>query len=211
MKGGFSFFPHYFMKTSFWKYLFATVAIILASMWTIGQLLLLSDAVAKKSAVHTEATSTLPIVVKPVEVATKKKPLQSEVAGVKEVQTVALPQQLPASPINAANVSFTPLASTITVTFVVEQATTTFHIAKDSTALDLMMAASSSRSLTFTGKEYSGLGTLITSINGKSSDQDHNDLYWIYSVNGKKATVGVSQYVLHEGDIVLWSYEPSTM
>ena len=74
-----------------------------------------------------------------------------------------------------------------------------------------MLQASSSKAVIFTSKEYSGLGTLITSINGKVSNQSRNDLFWIYSVNGTKATIGVSQYVLAAGDVVSWSYEPSTM
>ncbi len=204
------------MKTSFGKYLFATVAVILASMWTIGQLLLLTDAVEKnavekKSAVHIVATSSIPAAAQPTKSLEMKESAPKETSIGKTLPALTPSQQLPASPIKPGSVSFAPAASTITVMFVVEHATTSFSIAKGSTAFDLMMAASSSKVITFTGKEYSGLGTLITSINGKASNQNRNDLYWIYSVNGKKATVGVSQYVLHDGDIVSWSYEPSTM
>ena len=184
-------------------------------MWTIGQLLLLSDAITKKSAIRTPAIqSAIPADTEDEEASeesTNTPPYPAQ-ARASLAAYPALPTRIKDTTESAtSSMEATSKRDLISVQFVVEHATTTFSITKDSMVLDLMIAASSSKAATFISKEYSGLGSLITSINGKTSDKDHNDLYWIYSVNGKKATVGVSQYVLHEGDVVSWSYEHSTM
>lgn len=56
-------------------------------------------------------------------------------------------------------------------------------------------------------KEYSGLGTLVESMNGiKNGDQNK---YWQYKVNGIMPQIGADQYELYEGDIVEWYFETS--
>ncbi len=60
--------------------------------------------------------------------------------------------------------------------------------------------------ITFKDKTYSGMGKLIESINGVKNGGEKN---WIYYVNGKKATIGVSNYQINNGDIVSWHYEKS--
>ena len=204
------------MKKTAAKYFFGAVLITVTLMWAIGQLLLLSDAVGKKSATHSPAATTA------IDTVTSTNANNTEV-NIQRNNAAPYPAEASASlaaypPLPAAvKGKMTHVATTeeapelIGVQFVVEHATSTYYIPKGSTVLNLMLQASSSKAVIFTSKEYSGLGTLITSINGKVSNQGRNDLFWIYSVNGKKATVGVSQYVLHAGDIVSWSYEQSTM
>ncbi len=53
----------------------------------------------------------------------------------------------------------------------------------------------------FNYKEYPALGIFIDEINGVKGG---NGKYWIYFVNGKEASVGVSKYILDEGDIINW-------
>lgn len=48
------------------------------------------------------------------------------------------------------------------------------------------------------------LGNFVTEINGQYGTPGK---YWIYYVNDKKASVGVSNYILKEGDIIKWSQE----
>ena len=57
---------------------------------------------------------------------------------------------------------------------------------------------------TFNYKEYSGLGIFIDEINGVKGGQGG---YWIYYINNKEANVGVSNYILKDGDSVLWKQE----
>ncbi len=52
----------------------------------------------------------------------------------------------------------------------------------------------------FNYKEYSGLGIFVEEINGVGGDGK----YWIYTVNGNEASVGVSKFKLKSGDIINW-------
>lgn len=56
----------------------------------------------------------------------------------------------------------------------------------------------------FKSKEYPSLGIFIDEINGVSGG---NGGYWIYYINNKEATVGVSNYILKNGDRILWKQE----
>lgn len=56
----------------------------------------------------------------------------------------------------------------------------------------------------FKSKEYPSLGIFINEINGIKGGSGK---YWIYYVNDKKASVGVSNYVLKSGDIISWKQE----
>lgn len=53
-------------------------------------------------------------------------------------------------------------------------------------------------------KEYPGMGAFVNEINGIKGK---SGAYWIYYVNGKEASVGVSSYILKEGDSILWKQE----
>lgn len=80
------------------------------------------------------------------------------------------------------------------------------NVNEGATAYDLLVAAQKEGSITFAGREFSGVGFFVESINGLKQDGNKR-MYWIYSVNGKKANVGASSYVLRDGDRVTWSYE----
>ena len=69
---------------------------------------------------------------------------------------------------------------------------------------DFMEQLKSEGKITFTEKNYIGMGKFIEEINGIKSDGEN---YWIYYVNGKKANIGISNYKINSGDIVSWKYE----
>ena len=71
------------------------------------------------------------------------------------------------------------------------------------TVYDFMNALEKEGKITFTEKNYLGMGKFILSINGVKNE----DKSWIYYVNGKKADIGVSNYKINKGDIVSWKYE----
>jgi hypothetical protein len=56
----------------------------------------------------------------------------------------------------------------------------------------------------FSGREHSGLGFFVEKINDKNNT---NFSYWIYYINDRQAEVGVSSYVLQDGDIINWRLE----
>jgi hypothetical protein len=57
--------------------------------------------------------------------------------------------------------------------------------------------------ISFTEKNYTGMGKFIESINGIKNGEKN----WIYYVNGKKANIGISNYKINSGDVVSWKYE----
>ena len=77
------------------------------------------------------------------------------------------------------------------------------EIAKNETVYDLMNKLKTEGKINFKEKTYSGMGKFIEEINGIKNGEK----YWIYYVNGEKATIGVSNYKINEGDIVSWRYE----
>ena len=69
---------------------------------------------------------------------------------------------------------------------------------------DFMVKLREEGKINFKDKTYSGMGKLIKEINGIKNSSEKN---WIYYVNGKKATIGVSNYQIKPGDVVSWKYE----
>lgn len=98
-------------------------------------------------------------------------------------------------------------ASQISASLVINGKIYSLLLPENSSAYDLMLFARKAHGISFGGKEYSGLGFFIDEINGVKNNQGGNKKFWIYSVNGKKADVGVSQYRVKKGDIISWSYE----
>lgn len=56
-------------------------------------------------------------------------------------------------------------------------------------------------------KEYSGMGTLVESIGGKSNGTE--DKYWQYTVNGVMPPVGADALMVENGDEVEWKFTTS--
>ena len=77
-------------------------------------------------------------------------------------------------------------------------------IEKEISVYEFMERLKQEEKITFKDKTYTGMGKLIEEINGSKND---GNKYWIYSVNGKKAQVGVSNYKIKAGDVVSWKYE----
>lgn len=49
-----------------------------------------------------------------------------------------------------------------------------------------------------------GLGEFVESIDGIKPEKDQ---FWAFYVNGKSSTVGASQYVMKNGDLIEWKLE----
>jgi len=97
---------------------------------------------------------------------------------------------------------------TISTVLTVDGTSYTANVPINSTVYDMMNAiADESLHFTFGGTNFGpGMGFFVDSINGKKEDHK-NKLYWVYKINGKKAMVGVSGYLVKEGDIISWALE----
>lgn len=58
----------------------------------------------------------------------------------------------------------------------------------------------------FKGRNFPGLGFFVEEINGVSQNKKEG-FYWIYYINNKVASVGVSNYKIKENDVITWNYE----
>lgn len=76
------------------------------------------------------------------------------------------------------------------------------------TSVETVMQKAKKKGLTYETKKFGGMGTYIKTINGLSEDM-RAQLFWIFSVNGKKGTVGISSYRIKAGDTISWSFENS--
>ena len=79
-------------------------------------------------------------------------------------------------------------------------------VSEGSTVYDLMAEAQRQSGFTFRGKEFWGLGFFVEEINGVA-ESSKNKMRWIYYVNGRVSSVGVSQYIVQANDIIEWRYE----
>ncbi|MEI7688813.1 MAG: DUF4430 domain-containing protein [Candidatus Nomurabacteria bacterium] len=82
------------------------------------------------------------------------------------------------------------------------------EIKKNSSVFDAMkiLEEENLKDDTFSFKytKHLGLGAFINEINGVKGVPGN---YWIYYVDNKKASVGVSNYILKAGDIISWKQE----
>ena len=56
----------------------------------------------------------------------------------------------------------------------------------------------------FTQKTYPGMGEFIESINGIANTSSK---YWFVYVNGTESSTGVSNIIIHSGDVIDWRFE----
>ena len=83
--------------------------------------------------------------------------------------------------------------------------TTEFSIAKGDTVFTILTEAARKHGIHL---EYSGTETMAY-IKGMDHlyEMQHGDLSgWIYHVNGKSHSLGCSEYVLQDGDVIVWHY-----
>ncbi|MBI5222729.1 MAG: DUF4430 domain-containing protein [Candidatus Magasanikbacteria bacterium] len=74
------------------------------------------------------------------------------------------------------------------------------------TVLDLMKELQFEHQISFSGKDYPGMGMFVEEINGVKNDNQANK-YWIYYINGQSAQVGISNYIIKPNDLIEWKYE----
>lgn len=102
----------------------------------------------------------------------------------------------------ASNSNFTEQRENEVSIFVLSQKYNSF-IKEGDTLYQVMenLTKNQANNFSFGFKEYPALGIFVNEINGF---KDGDGKYWIYSVNGKEATIGISKYVLQDGDIINW-------
>lgn len=100
--------------------------------------------------------------------------------------------------INTASV---PINNTILNTIIVGEKTLQIKSYAGASLYDVLLSAKENGNITFSGKNYPGLGFFMTDIDSLHSEQGK---YLFYYINNKEASVGVSSYSLKDGDIIKW-------
>ena len=75
---------------------------------------------------------------------------------------------------------------------------------KNASLYDVLTKAKNNNKINFNGKNYPGLGFFVTDIGTLHSGSGKDLLYYI---NDKEASVGVSSYILKDGDVIEWKLE----
>jgi len=118
------------------------------------------------------------------------------------VLTASPPRNQPAPAVHEIDKRSNQLSATL----VVQGKSITLVIPERGSVYDMMNLARHEHLITFKEKEYSGMGFFIQEINGIANDSKAGR-YWIYYINGKKASVGVSTYEVKLNDNTNWQYE----
>ena len=79
---------------------------------------------------------------------------------------------------------------------------------ESSTVYDALQQLTNDKKNTIVMKEFKGMGYFVDEINGIKNDNQNNK-YWIYYINGQSAKMGISSYVLKNNDLITWKYEAS--
>lgn len=111
--------------------------------------------------------------------------------------TEQIPEKIPEPP---------PYSATITVT------DKNYQVGFDKEGIilkDLMDKLQNESDFIFSGVNYSGIGFFVNEINNIKNNNKENK-YWVYYINGMSANVGISSQKINSGDNIKWSYENST-
>lgn len=120
-------------------------------------------------------------------------------------QKPAIENKKPKNPASAEDIAQTPEIIQEYALYVGEKKYE-ISVPQNSTVYDLMNALKQRGDIEFTGKISSGLGFFVEGINGVKNN-DTNSTYWIYYINDKTAGIGISNYILKPGDVIIWKYE----
>ena len=102
----------------------------------------------------------------------------------------------------------TEIINPINTTIQINDQKYNLKLKENATAYDAMQQLATDQKITATMKEYKGMGYFLEEINGIKNDNQNNK-YWIYYINGQSAQMGISSYVLKNNDLITWKYENS--
>ncbi|MFZ2149604.1 MAG: DUF4430 domain-containing protein [Minisyncoccia bacterium] len=139
----------------------------------------------------------------------KSSPLEIKNAQQAETPIVISPAPTPSIKESAVNKAepkelSAPLNNTENITVIAGEEKISLSVAPNTTFYDALVEAENIGKLAFSGKKYPGLGFFVTDIGTLHAGEGLDLLYY---VNGKEATVGVSGYMLQDGDILEWKLE----
>ncbi|MDB5187759.1 MAG: hypothetical protein JWO50_279 [Candidatus Kaiserbacteria bacterium] len=192
----------FFMKTKYYilhsLLVVALIAIVTVIIWhsktTTQSSFATSTSVATSA---TESTSSKSL----IHSSTETVPVQAKVAAKTEVT----PQETSATSSATTNATSTPEKNpALFAHLVIGSQSYDLPIHEDETLLDAMQALQSSTSFDYSGRQYTGLGFFVMSINGKAAADGFN---WMLYVDGRPSEYGASALIIKTGQKIEWKYE----
>jgi hypothetical protein len=89
------------------------------------------------------------------------------------------------------------------VELTIDYSNSTQHVFQSLSGVTVFDILNETATVDFTQYPY---GKFITSINGVENNANNNGFHWQYWVNDELAPVSADNYVLSDGDQVLWKY-----
>lgn len=135
------------------------------------------------------------------------KETEPESSGPTQTNEISTTEPTPSTKEEAPATQEPPQKDLLTVTLKIPGATYTTKVPKESSVLALMNIVKAEQGISFQTKDFGGdLGLFIETMSGIKNG-DKREHYWIYYINGAKAQIGISNYILKNNDIITWKYE----
>lgn len=112
----------------------------------------------------------------------------------------------PAPPTTPTNQSPEEISETIPITLVISNAPYQIQAPPSSTAYQVMDGLRQENKISFSTKNFSGLGYFVQEINGIKNNPS-TGFYWTFYINNQEAKVGISNYIIKPNDTLTWKFE----
>ncbi|MBP6859119.1 MAG: DUF4430 domain-containing protein [Candidatus Magasanikbacteria bacterium] len=110
------------------------------------------------------------------------------------------------TPPTTTNQSPKEISETIPITIVISDTSYPIHALPNSTAYQVMDTLRQENKISFSTKNFSGLGYFVQEINGIKNSPS-TGFYWTFYINNQEAKVGISNYTIKANDILTWKFE----
>ncbi len=108
-------------------------------------------------------------------------------------------------PTTSITVATPTTTETIPIKFKIEDKEYEINIKPNISAYEAMNTLRESGRISFSTKNFSGLGQFVEEING-IKNSPNTGFYWTFYINNQEAKVGISNYIIKPNDLITWKY-----
>lgn len=98
------------------------------------------------------------------------------------------------------------ISETIPITLIISDTPYQTQASPNSTAYQVMDALRQENKISFSTKNFSGLGHFVQEINSIKNSPS-TGFYWTFYINNQEAKVGISNYIVKPNDTLTWKFE----
>ncbi len=129
--------------------------------------------------------------------------------GTQAPQPAAVEKNKPTNPAPSttpASQSPEEISKTIPITLIISDTPYQIQASLNSTAYQVMDKLRQENKISFSTKNFSGLGYFVQEINGIKNSPS-TGFYWTFYINNQEAKVGISNYKIKPSDTLTWKFE----